>query len=329
MDLGYVRAGGTLSLLDDRWIQSLRTAWTTTDTENSNDFGDNGSTAADKYGIYYQSSWLFTPGTPDATGDSVTLALIQEKQEFRQRGEVIVLDPNDPGQNLDPNQDQDHGPPPPCSRSSSPLRRTSVSLSARYDDNSAYDDVATYRATTAWTADGTGTRLHASYGTGQKAPTFIERFGYFPDQFVGNPDLKPETSRGWEAGVEQPLWNDRVSLGATYFHEDLEDEINGFVVVQVDPDTFISTAENLAGESRRRGVEVSARARVTPTAGATLRLLHLPRCHPARPADRGRYAGDPPAAPRGQPECRLAPARQQGRHQPEHELRRRPQGHLL
>jgi vitamin B12 transporter len=130
-------------------------------------------------------------------------------------------------------------------------------LSARYDNNSAYDDIATYRATTAWTAESTRTRLHASYGTGQKAPTFVERFGFFPDQFVGNPDLEPETSTGWEAGVEQPLFEGRVSLGATYFHEDLENEINGFAF---DPATFLYTAENLDGESQRRGVEVTARA---------------------------------------------------------------------
>jgi len=261
VDLGYFRTGGTLKLLDDRWTQSLRAAWTTTDTNNSNDFGDNGSTGADKYGIYYQTSWQFTPGNSDSPGDSATVALLHEKQDFRQRGDVIVLDPDDPSQNLDPNQDQDQRTTAAVLEVIvSPLRQTSISLSARYDDNSDYDDVATYRATTAWTTERTRTRLHASYGTGQKAPTFVERFGFFPDQFVGNPDLVPETSTGWEAGIEQPLFDSRISLGATYFHEDLQDEINGFAF---DPVTGGFTAENLDGESKRRGVEVTARARVS------------------------------------------------------------------
>jgi vitamin B12 transporter len=189
------------------------------------------------------------------------VALLHEKQDFRQRGDVIVLDPDDPAQNLDPNQDQDQRTTAAVLEVIvSPLRQTSISLSARYDDNSDYDDVATYRATTAWTTASTRTRLHASYGTGQKAPTFVERFGFFPDQFVGNPDLVPETSTGWETGIEQPLFDSRVSLGATYFHEDLQDEINGFAF---DPATFLFTAENLDGESKRRGVEVTAQARVT------------------------------------------------------------------
>lgn len=266
VDLGYFQGGGTLKLLEGRWTQSLRAAWTTTDTTNTSDFGGAGSTAADKYGVYYQTTWQITPGPADGTGNSVTLALDHEQQEFRQRGDVIVIDPDDPSQDLDPNQDQDQANTAAVLELVlSPFARTSLSLSGRYDDNSDFDDVATYRATTNWTAASMGSRLHASFGTGQKSPTFVERYGFFANQFAGNPDLQPETSTGWEAGIEQPLWNDRLRLGVTYFHEELEDEINGFAF---DPETFLFTAENLDGRSKRRGVEMSALATVT----ATLRL---------------------------------------------------------
>ncbi|MSR09010.1 MAG: TonB-dependent receptor [Gammaproteobacteria bacterium] len=264
VDLGYFRTGGTLKLMEERWTQSLQAAWTTTDTENANAFGDNGSTGADKYGIYYQTSWQFTPRIADAPGDSVTLALLHEQQDFTQRGDVLTFPgpaPGDPPQVFDPNQNQDQRTTAAVLEAIySPLPRSSVSLSARYDNNSDYDDVATYRATTAWTTASTRTRLHASYGTGQKAPTFVERFGFFPDTFTGNPDLEPETSKGWEAGLDQPLFEGRVSLGATYFHEDLKNEINGFVF---DPGTGGFTADNLQGESQRRGVEITALARLT------------------------------------------------------------------
>jgi len=261
--LGYFRAGGTLRLLDGRWIQSLRTAWTTTDAENTGDFGSTGSTAADKYGVYYQTTWQISPGAADGNGNSVTLALDHERQEFSQRGDVIVIDPDDPAQDLNPNQDQDlDNTAAVLELLLSPFDRMSLSVSGRYDDNSDFADVGTYRATAAWTAASTGTRLHASYGTGQKAPTFIERFGFFPGQFVGNADLKPETSLGWEAGAEQPLWNDRLRISATYFRETLDNEIDGFAF---DPDTFLFTAKNLDGQSVRRGVEIGAVARVSDT----------------------------------------------------------------
>jgi len=261
VDLGYFRAGGTLQLLGGRWTQSLRAAWTTTDTENTSDFGSAGTTAADKYGVYYQTTWQFTPGAVDGNGNSVTLAVDHEQQDFRQTGAIIIIDPDDPSQDLDPNQDQDlDNTAAVLELLLTPFDRTSLSLSGRYDDNSDFDDVATFRATTSWTTESTRTRLHAAFGTGQKAPTFIDRYGYFADQFVGNPDLEPETSRGWEAGVEQPLWQDRISLGATYFREDLEDEINGFVF---DAGTGRFTAVNLDGTSGRRGVELTAAATVT------------------------------------------------------------------
>lgn len=262
VDLGYFRAGGHLSRRGGQWTQQLKATWTTTDTHDHNEFGPNGATAADKYGAYYQTTWHFGPPSAQsssgvgAPGNSITFALDHEREEFRQRGTATMFG--------DPNQDQDMDTTGIAAELLlQPLQRLSVSLSGRYDHNSEFDSVGTVRATTAWTTATTGTKLHASIGTGQKSPTFIERFGYYTDQFAGNPDLKPETSRAWELGFEQKLlpqrFGDRFSIGATYFHADLEDEINGFVF---DPGLGMATAENLDGTSRRHGVEVTATARL-------------------------------------------------------------------
>ena len=107
--------------------------------------------------------------------------------------------------------------------------RLTYSASARFDDNSDFDDVTTYRFTASYAFPSTGTRLRASFGTGQKSPTFIERFGFFADEFIGNPNLEPETSRGFELGLTQSLLGGRLGADLTYFNETLEDEINGFV----------------------------------------------------------------------------------------------------
>ena len=47
--------------------------------------------------------------------------------------------------------------------------------------------------------DATGTRLKASIGTGFKAPSLEELFG----PFGHNPNLKPETSTGYDIGLDQ------------------------------------------------------------------------------------------------------------------------------
>ena len=250
MSLGYFGSKGTLRLLDDRWTQSLRAGWTRSDADNSNEDGDNGSTDADRYAVYYQSTWHFTPASPDSAGNSLTFALYHEREEFSQRGTAAPWG--------DPNQEQsDHNTAVIAEGLFSPLERLSLSLSVRHDDNSSFENINTYRATTAWADEATGTRLHAAIGRGQKAPTFIERYGYFPGQFTGNPDLDPERSTAWELGIDQALTGVQASVGVTYFHEDLKDEISSIW-------TPITTTINLPGTSRRRGVEVAALARLSP-----------------------------------------------------------------
>jgi len=140
-----------------------------------------------------------------------------------------------------------------------PKESLNLSAAIRYDDSSAYDAATTYRLTASYALQ--ETRLRASLGTGQKSPTFGDRFGFFPDTFIGNPNLKPERSRGWEIGIERALGN-RTSLTATYFDVTLEDEIDGFVF---DPTSFQFTAANVSGRSERHGVELTASAELSPS----------------------------------------------------------------
>ena len=69
--------------------------------------------------------------------------------------------------------------------------------------------------------------------------------------------MKPERSEGWEIGFERPLRSESLSIAATYFDEQLEDEIDGFVF---DPGTSLFTAANRPGKSRRQGVELQLTA---------------------------------------------------------------------
>ena len=100
--------------------------------------------------------------------------------------------------------------------------------SARYDDNRDFDDALTGRLAVAWQAT-ERTVVRLSGGTGRKNPTFIELYGYFPGQFVNNPELEPEHSTSVDVGVEQQL-GARLNLQFTAFRQDLENEINGFSV---------------------------------------------------------------------------------------------------
>ena len=121
-------------------------------------------------------------------------------------------------------------------------------LALRHDDFSAFADATTLRASLL-VRPGGGWTLHGAFGEGIAQPTFFDLHGFFPGSFVGNPDLRPERSRGWEAGA---AWrSERFTFGAVLFRARLRDEI-------VDIFTFPSTTDNASGTSRRSGAELSA-----------------------------------------------------------------------
>ncbi|WP_321340203.1 TonB-dependent receptor [Breoghania sp.] len=128
----------------------------------------------------------------------------------------------------------------------------------RHDLNDRFDDATTFSVAGAWKLHETGTRFHTSVGTGITNPTFYELYGYTPTTFIGNPDLTPEKSLGWDVGVEQSFFDKRFVVDVTYFQQDLTDEIA--TVYQLVGMTYVSTPINREGKSQRQGVEVSATA---------------------------------------------------------------------
>jgi vitamin B12 transporter len=150
-------------------------------------------------------------------------------------------------------------------------RRLGLTANVRHDDNDLFQDFTTWRTAASLRLSEVGLRPHASIGTGVKLPTMFETFGSIPNFFTPNPNLRPETSRGWDAGVEATLWSGRVILDVTYFEADLQDRINGFVPGP----NFTFTATNTPGISRRDGVEVSARIALTSTLTLSGAYTHL------------------------------------------------------
>ena len=102
-----------------------------------------------------------------------------------------------------------------------------LTANIREDDNDTWGDHMTYRIAPAVILPFTDTTIKASYGTGFKAPTLSELFQSFPAfNFFANPNLKPEQSAGADIGFEQPLFNDRIRFGSTYFKNNVTDLIN-------------------------------------------------------------------------------------------------------
>ncbi len=129
----------------------------------------------------------------------------------------------------------------------------------RLDNFNQFGDVWTYRIASSYKIDETDTTLHSSVATGFSPPSSqdkIFRFNPFPGQPL--PVLEPERDFGWDVGFEQRLWDRRVMIGATYFHNDLSNVI-GF--------NGLFATLNL-GAAETQGVETELRA--TPIADLTL-----------------------------------------------------------
>jgi vitamin B12 transporter len=100
-----------------------------------------------------------------------------------------------------------------------PLDGLNFVAGGRYDRFNQFGDVWTYRVAGSYTCRPGGTTLHASVATGFSPPTSQDKI------FGGNFGLQPERDLGWDAGVTQRLWQNRLTVGATYFHNDLSNVI--------------------------------------------------------------------------------------------------------
>lgn len=128
----------------------------------------------------------------------------------------------------------------------------------RQDEYNVFGSATTYRLTAGYLHKETGTKLRGSYGTGFRAPTINQLF--FPD--FGNPNLKPEKSKGWDVAVDQSLFKDRVLLSAGYFSTRYENLIlSVFDPIACGFTLFGFCAQNV-GESKAEGVEASARVQL-------------------------------------------------------------------
>ncbi len=151
------------------------------------------------------------------------------------------------------------------------------SASVRYDDNSRFGDKTTWRVAPAWVIG--DTKLKATAGSGFKAPALQQLYG----TFGGNAALRPETSFGYDVGVEHSLFDGAVTGGVTWF----QNNIRNLIVSGPAPAFQLMNV----GRARTDGVEsfiawkatetLTFRADYTYTdaldAGTKLALLRRPR----------------------------------------------------
>jgi vitamin B12 transporter len=153
-------------------------------------------------------------------------------------------------------------------------RRLLMIPGIRLDDNQSFGTAWTPSFSAAYLFREIGTKFKGGYAKGFKAPTLNELF--FPPAFgcpaFGNPDLKPERSWELNAGIEQHFFQERVTLGATYFHREVKDLIEGRPIPGDPLGCF--RAENV-GIARFDGVEWSLGIKILSFLGVNANYTYL------------------------------------------------------
>ncbi|MGN6155355.1 MAG: TonB-dependent receptor plug domain-containing protein [Sphingomicrobium sp.] len=194
------------------------------------------STSGDRWTLSAQAQYRFATGPIRHTA---ILALDHDRESFHAR-DTIYFGASD--------QDRRRSHDAVTAEWRAELAPVVADLAVRRDIFSAFRDATTARASLLVKLGG-GVSAAASYSEGIAQPTFFDLYGFFPGDFFGNPTLRPESSRGFEASLRYRRGAFEASL--TGYRQQLHDEI----VDVFDPATFTSTTVNRSGVSHRSGVE--------------------------------------------------------------------------
>ncbi|WP_144095573.1 TonB-dependent receptor plug domain-containing protein [Croceicoccus sediminis] len=122
----------------------------------------------------------------------------------------------------------------------------SVSAGARYDDHSTFGDEWTFGANAA-VSIAADLRVRASYGEGFKVPSLYQLYSFY-----GDTGLNPETSKGYDIGLEKGYRDGPFFAGVSLFRRDSRNLIDF---------DLVSYSYYNIGKARSEGVEIELGAR--------------------------------------------------------------------
>lgn len=151
-----------------------------------------------------------------------------------------------------------------------------TTVGVRSDHYNAYGANDTYRFTSLYRVPGLNTGIRGTIGTGFRAPSLYQRFSQY-----GNPAILPERSKGWDFGVEQPMFDGNLVPSVTYFRNDFTNLIDfDFNAGPIGPFGFPLGQYYNAFQARTTGIEFATLFvlddRTTLTTSYTYMETHAP-----------------------------------------------------
>jgi len=203
--VGY--SGLNVTLFDGRLRNRLAFAYTDTAREN---LDLSGATPFQTFDAKGKNERLEYQGNFDIVdGYDLTFGAETEKSSFR------TVSFGGPASIADARLDSFYG-----QLSATPVNGLTLTAGARFDDSKTFGGKTVLAANGVLSPNDGATTVRASYGEGFKVPSLFQLFSNF-----GNTTLKPESSKGWDAGITQKLLDGAIEVGATWFHRNTSNQI--------------------------------------------------------------------------------------------------------
>jgi Outer membrane cobalamin receptor protein len=153
---------------NSRWYSRFDYQYSDTEGENFSLFGGDSQTTAEIHEVKVLNSWRLG----GQAKDRLNVLLDHRSIDFTQAGTATNFG--------DPNQSQSYDVTGVAIELQGQINgRFNWQASARHDDFNAFEDVSNFQLAGRYQLS-EQQRLRATLGSGSKAPSFIERFGYFP-----------------------------------------------------------------------------------------------------------------------------------------------------
>ncbi len=148
------------------------------------------------------------------------------------------------------------------------FKNLTIDAGIRYEDYQSFGSHTSWKAGARYNLDKTNTVFTANVATGFNTPSLIQLYSPLDFGIAGNPNLDPETTFGWDIGVEQKL-NENHSASIAFFETDIEDAIQR--------DFGAGLFANSSGKTKASGIEAAFIGDITPNVAYELSYTWLDR----------------------------------------------------
>ena len=129
------------------------------------------------------------------------------------------------------------------------LEDLTTTAALRWEDYDSHGKELTWRLGSIYHMDQTGTSLRSGVGSAFRAPSYMDLYYKSNTGAMGNPDLDPQSSLGWEIGVDQKI-GDRHVIEVTGFRNLIDEAIDSYA---------FPSPMNVPGKTTTDGVELGVR----------------------------------------------------------------------